>query len=237
MVRSLLRVVLVASLLVGGARSAAAHTYAEQQATCPVCKYRFEVRVTASMTTFGAYLDFQKKGAIGSYYADLVHQCPTCHFAGYLSDFQRKVSDAVRKRVLAELRPRKGPFSQAQECEAAAQVYSWEGKKSEALGDLYLVASYLLRGKKGGEEAERKRYQGLAAGHFAKAYEKDELAKNVRAPVAYLVGELHRRCGRFDEALRWYERALKEKERPEWLAKQTAEQQKLARKRDANNDI
>jgi len=231
------RALLVLGLILSTGAPARAHTYSEREITCPICRGRFKVRETMSMTTFGAYLDFQKKGAIGSYYEDLVVLCPVCHFAGYKADFEKKVGAELRKRVLAELRPRRGPFSEAQECEVAAQIYEWSGRKPQETADHYLVASYLLRGKKGALETERRRYQQLAASRYAIAFEKKTLEEKERAPVAYLVGELHRRSGKFDEALRWYKLALKEKAPPAWLAKQIAEQQKLARKRDAQNGI
>jgi uncharacterized protein (DUF2225 family) len=220
------------------ALAASAHTSATITLTCPVDGEKFSTVVTVSMTTFGSYLDFQKHGAIGSYYEDIIHSCPKCHFAGTDDEFKQKVDPKIAERVKAELAPvQKGQkLDHVTECEFAARIYEWQGRKNEEVGNVYLIASYLLRDD--AARQEKRRELQLAAGkYFIKAIEAKELGGAERAAVSYLVAELHRRAGEFDQAVTWYDAALGDKEKPEWLKEVAAKQRALAVKKDANNKI
>lgn len=223
----------------GTPRPAHAHTFGTQRITCPVDGTSFEVRVTNSMTTFGAHRDFQKQGAIGSYYADLVHACPSCHFAGYLGDFRKAADPETKKWVQGELRKVFGAraLSEAEECEAAALRYVFEKAKQGAIADLWLVGSYLLRKAQGPLEAKRKDYQRAAGKAFTAALAAGEIDEEQRPAVRYLVGELARRTGDFKAAIGHYDAALADPKLAAWLKTMCDEQKALALKGDANNDV
>lgn len=217
-----------------------AHTFMQVEAECPVCGNKFKVNQTASMTTFGAYKDFQKQGAIGSYYQDMIISCPKCHFAGYNSDFEKKVDDKIKEKVLKELKPINPgkQLDQATECEFAARIYQWKGEQINKIGFIYLVGSYLLKGATDEKDIARRRdFQKKSADCLEKALDKGEITGKSRASISYLIGELKRRTGDFESAVKWYDRAINDKEKPEWLDKLAQEQKQLAENKDDNNDI
>ena len=221
------------------AAPSAAHTFSEIELKCPVDGTRVKARETMSMTQFGSFLDFQKQGAIGSYYEDLVHGCPKCHFSGSTEDFKKRPADAVVAKIRAELEPAqiKTWPDHAAECVFTARIYEWEGRKSMDVADQYLVASFLLRGAPASEQERRREMQRLAATHFEKALAANEITGTSRAAISYLVGEMYRRTGAFDAALSWYAKATAEPARPEWLAEIIEDQRKLAEQKNDDNTI
>jgi hypothetical protein len=237
--RSLPVILAAVLLLAGGAVPSFAHTSDEIELTCPVDKTRFKTTVTMSMTEFGSYLDFQKTGAIGSYYEDLVHGCPKCHFSGTGDDFKKKPSDAVVTKILAELKPMrtsKWP-DHVTECVFTAKIYEWEGRSNSDIADQYRVASYLLREAPEGEQERRREMQRTAASYYEKALAKAEVSGNTRAILAYLIAELDRRSGAFSAALDWYGKAIAEPDRPDWLDDVVAKQRKMAEAQEADNSL
>jgi len=225
--------------VVGAARSASAHTASSETLVCPVDATKLQVSVTMSMTTFGAFRDFQKKGAIGSYYEDLVHACSTCKFAGFGGDFAKPVAPETKKWVLGELKKKwagRTP-SQAEECEIAAERYQLERAKNETIGNLYLFGSYLLRTATGPVALQRKGYQRSAAKFFLQAMAAGEIQSDARGPVTYLVAEMERRVGDHKAAIAHYDAAAAEPTSPDWLKPMITEQRALAAKGDANNGI
>jgi hypothetical protein len=230
---------LAAGAAFGAPRLAGAHTSGREKIACPVDGTSFEVSVTMSYTTFGSYRDFQKKGAIGSLYEDMVHACPSCHFAGYQDDFKKPVDPGTKKWVFGDLRKVFGtrPLTEAEECEAAALRYAFEKAKQESIGNLWLVGSYLLRGAPPALVPKRKDYQRAAGAAFTAALAAGEIGDDGRGPVRYLVADLARRVGDFTAAIASYDAALAEPKQPSWLKTLCDEQKALALKNDANNDV
>jgi hypothetical protein len=230
---------LAAGAVVGAPRPAQAHTSSSEKTTCPIDGKVFEVSVTMSYTTFGSYRDFQKQGAIGSLYEDMVHACPSCHFAGYLDDFKKPVDPKTKAWVLGDLRKLFGTraLTEAEECEAAALRYAFEKAKQESIGNLWLIGSYILRRAPPVLVAKRKDYQRAAAAGFVAALAAGEIGEDSRGPVRYLVAELARRTGDFKAAIASYDAALAEPKQPSWLKNLCDEQKALAVKGDDNNDV
>jgi uncharacterized protein (DUF2225 family) len=214
-------------------------TYTDIKLICPVGGHEFTVQVVVSMTTFGSYLDFQKKGAIGRYYELLVHSCPVCHFSGTVEDFKQALDSSIKKRVLEELKPlQKGkPLDDVIECEFAAKIYQWQNRKKMDIGNIYLIAGYLLRDAEEAQQGHRKELQKLARQYISASLEAGEIEIKDRGVVSYLIGELYRRTGDFDEATKWYDKALAEKDNPDWLKDIVIKQKELAAKKDLNNKI
>jgi uncharacterized protein (DUF2225 family) len=231
---------LAATAVVGADRVALAHTSQEVSLRCPIDGTSIKVHETMSMTTFGAFKDFQKKGAIGSYYEDQVAACPTCRFAGFAADFAAPVKPETVKWIKNDLRQKwagRGTPTQAEENELAADRYTFETAKSETIGQLWLVASYLMRGATGQRADQRKTYQRASARFFTSALAAGEVKADTRAPMIYLVAELERRVGDHAQAIVHYDAALAEAVVADWLRPMVAEQRALAVKGDANNDI
>jgi uncharacterized protein (DUF2225 family) len=238
--RRLVRLVgsLAACACAGVARPVLAFTHSKETIACPVDGTKFQVYVTGSYTTFGSYRDFQKRGAVGSLYEELVVSCPSCRYAGYADDFTKPLTPRTLTWVLGEYQMKWGSMhlTEADECEAAADRYIFEQAKNEVIGFLYLVASYLLRGAQGPLDDKRKGYQRLAAKFHLQALAAGEIDAAEVGPVTYLVAELERRTGDFRKALDHYDMALAHRASPEWLKDLVREQRALAVKRDADND-
>lgn len=212
-------------------------TYANIKLKCPVDNHEFSVEAVVSMTTMGSYFDLQEKGAIGRYYDHLVYSCPVCHFSGAPEDFKKKLDASTKKRVLEELTPLlKGKtLDDVTECEYAAKIYQWQNRKKEEIANIYLIASYLLRNAEESQQERRRQVQRLARQYFLAALEEKEIPTKERGVVSYLIGELYRRTGEFEEAIKWYDKALGEKDNP--VKGIIGVQKELATKRDANNKI
>ncbi len=218
---------------------ASAHTGAMVDFKCPVCGTKVKSMVTLSMTTFGSTRDFQKQGAIGSYYYEMIISCPSCHFAGYQEDFKKDVPPEIKEKVLKELKPVNPgkPLDNATECEFAAKIYEWKKAESSGIANIYLLGSYFLR-KAGGEEKKRRmEFQAKTCKYLEDALSKGEIKDKQKPAVQYLIGELYRRQGKFDDAVKWFDLSLKQKEIPDGLKDWINEQKKMAEKKDDNNDI
>lgn len=229
----------LAAIAAGRSRPAQAHTSSSEKITCPVDGTSLEVQVTMSYTTFGGFRDFQKQGAIGSLYEDMVHACPACHFAGHTGDFKKPLDPETKKWVLGELRKTFGTraLSEAEECEAAALRYTFEKAKQSAIADLWLVGSYLLRKAPPALSGKRKDYQRAAAKAFVAALAAGEISEDERPAVRYLAGDLARRTADFPTAIARYDEALAKPKLAAWLKTWCDEQKALALKGDANNDV
>ena len=216
-----------------------AHTGGTVDFKCPVCGTKFKDTVTFSMTTFGSYRDFQKQGAIGTYYREMIISCPSCHFAGYQGDFDKAVPREIKEKVIKELKPVNPgkPLDDVTECEFAAKIYEWKKAKSATIANITLVGSYLLKGAEGTDEQRRIKFQAETCRYFEDALQKGEIEVKNKPAVKYLIGELYRRQGKFDKSIEWFDLALKEKDVPEGLKKWIEEQKKMAEKKDDNNDI
>jgi uncharacterized protein (DUF2225 family) len=221
------------------ARPALAHTYTKEMISCPVDGTKFQISVTMSYTTFGTFSDFQKRGAIGSLYEDMVVSCPSCRYAGYPDDFTKGLTGRALTWVLGDYQTKWGnkKLTEAEECEAAADRYIFEQAENEAVANLYLVASYLLRGARGPLDEKRKDYQRLAAKFFLQALAAGEIEATHVGPATYLVAELERRTGDFGAAIDHYDSSLKYPDNPAWLKDVVKDQRALAVKRDPTNDL
>lgn len=67
---------------------------------CPIDGDTFTTYVTGSYSTFGSFKDFQKDGAIGNLYSNMIHACPSCKYAGYQDYFATTFSDGVKKEIV-----------------------------------------------------------------------------------------------------------------------------------------
>jgi tetratricopeptide (TPR) repeat protein len=102
---------------------------------------------------------------------------------------------------------------------------------------LYLKASYFLKGDSS-QTVKRKELQLNAATYFVKAIENKEYDEEATyATINYLVGELYRRIGDFDKAIKYYDLAINDKKKKDWLLEVATKQKELAIKKDDDNSI
>ena len=231
--------------------SAGATILAPKVITCPVDGKKFTVQVIASTNFQGMDRDLRKRTTGTSFYEVIVWTCPGNYYSGYRGDFAVKLDEALKKKIREELRPRVklglidlGPFrigssSIWAKYELAARVFEWRGEPETKIAHAYLRASYFLKSPEAkvgqGPDGPLDRRSLLtemrlkAAIWFMLAFDlKKEEGKGLGS-LAYIVGELHRRTGRFQDALVWFDRAASfGNAAPPWLQKWIAEQRLLA---------
>jgi len=59
----------------------------------------------------------------------------------------------------------------------------------------------------------------------------------VIANINYLIAEMERRIGNFDEAIKYYDLAINDPNKKDWVESVAKEQKELALKKDDNNKI
>ena len=76
-----------------------AHTCNTNTVKCTIDNTTVEFCVTASMYINGSLFDFEKQGAIGSYYSEWINMNNTCYFSGYISDFEKKYKKDHKNKI------------------------------------------------------------------------------------------------------------------------------------------
>jgi len=186
----------------------------EIELECPVCRRRFASRAVASSDALGGRrTDFREFAEGTQPLPFFMHMCPRCGYTGAERDYAPdvEVTEALRERVWVELAPlaRRAPVTGSEKYEAAAKVAEWQGLEPRHVADLLLRAAWCCVDE-GDVEAERF-FRRKAAWAFEKALESwDGVAREERAVLTYLVGELWRRVG--DQALArgWFDKVQAE---------------------------
>ena len=177
---------------------------------CPICENRFRSQAVVSTNSFGGKrTDFHERAAGTQPLPFLVHMCNRCGYTGAERDFteEAEVSPVLREHVWNELAPCMTTTSVtgSEKYEAAAKVAEWQGMEPRHIADLLLRASWCCVDE-GDIEAERF-FRRKAAWMFERALESyDGVAREERAVLTYLVGELWRRVGDTRVATGWFNR-------------------------------
>lgn len=204
---------------------------------CPIDGQQVVFCVTMSMTTFGSYYDFQKQGAIGEHYEELINSCTKCHYAGYMDDFKTIYSSDQKSSILELLKSYVSiQIDNSKECEIAAKLHSLLNDKSDRIANIYLIGSYLIR-TDSSQIVLRREMQSLSAEYFQKALSEKSYNVQEIPIINYLVGELYRRVEMFEKAIVFYNLCISNKKAENWIIKMAKEQKKLAEIKDSNNNI
>ena len=176
---------------------------------CPVCQHTFRSQAVVSTNSFGGKrTDFHERAAGTQPLPYLVHTCEECGYSGAERDFseEAEVSPLLKEHVMNELQPcRSKCMTGSEKYEAAAKVAEWQGLEPRHLADLLLRAAWCCVDE-GDIEAERY-FRRKAAWAFEEALGSwDGVAREERAVLTYLVGELCRRVGDQKLAREWFNR-------------------------------
>lgn len=215
-----------------------AHTCENETVKCPIDGKEVTFCVTMSMSVFGSFKDFQKKGAIGEHYEELINSCSKCHFSGYIEDFKEKISDEEKIKIKEYLTKfDKIKIDDARQCLIAGEIKEVQKKSKKEIAFYYVTGSYLLR--ENSKQVEfRKELQSKAKENLISALEKNEYDdKTVIATINYLIAEMERRIGNFDEAIKRYDLAINDTDKKDWVETAAKEQKELALQKDENNQI
>jgi tetratricopeptide (TPR) repeat protein len=226
-----IKVVLLSNLLFG-------HTSAPVKIKCPIDGEKFTIMVTMSYTTFNTMKDFQKQGAIGDLYESMINSCPKCHYCGYKSDFDTTFNKPTKEEILHILEPFKDiKLNDVLENEIAAKIHLYFKDKNDAIANIYLVASYFLK-YDSTQTAKRKELQEECINYLIKAIDNKEYEKKeTYATINYLIGELYRRIDNFQNAIKYFDLALNDENKKDWLQEVTKKQKEMAVAKDDKNDI
>lgn len=190
--------------------------------TCPVCDSRFEslkvsfsrLRLKERHSDFHVeYHDFEPE----------VYYITVCRFCGYAApNFAYTELTPGEKKTLGELavslydgRDFTGERSveDALECFRRAELFAQKRRWPHGLwGTILLHRAWLLRGGHGDDSKEEEATLASAAEHFRIAYESESRLPGTmtKQAFAYLIGEISRRLGNIEEAVRWYSEVLKD---------------------------
>jgi uncharacterized protein len=177
---------------------------------CPVCDTHFCSQCVVSTNSFGGKrTDFHERAAGTQPLPYLIHTCGRCGYSGSERDFTEEVevSPMLKEYVWNQLAPTvtTGALTGSEKYEAAAKVAEWQGLEARHVADLLLRAAWCCVDE-GDVEAERF-FRRKAAWKFEEALSSfDGIARDERAVLTYLVGELWRRIGDPAVATEWLDR-------------------------------
>jgi uncharacterized protein len=198
---------------------------------CPVCDARFQSKTVVSTNALGGRrTDFHERAAGTQPLPYLVHMCSRCGYSGAGPDFaeEAKVSARVKEQVWDELAPylRHGTVLGSEKYEAAAKIAAWQSTEPRRVADLLLRAAWCCVDE-GDVEAERY-FRRKAAWLYERALgESDGVAREDRAVITYLIGELWRRIGDDARARTWFDGVADEvidPQRQRWILDATRQQ-------------
>ncbi len=176
---------------------------------CPICDTRFRSQTVISTNSFGGKrTDFHERAAGTQPLPYLVHTCNRCGYSGAERDFseEAEVTPMLKEHVWNELAPSllNTALCGSAKYEAAAKVAEWQSMEPRHVADLLLRAAWCCVDE-GDIEAERF-FRRKAAWMFERALASyDGVARDERAVLTYLVGELWRRVGDTRQAEEWFD--------------------------------
>ena len=181
---------------------------------CPICDTRFHSQTVISTNSFGGKrTDFHERAAGTQPLPYLVHMCSRCGYSGSERDFSEEadITPMLKEHVWNELAPllSGGNVAGSEKYEAAAKVAEWQNMEPRHIADLLLRAAWCCVDE-ADTEAERY-FRRRAAWAFEQALDSfDGVAREERAVLTYLVGELWRRVGDTDRSREWFDRVPNE---------------------------
>ena len=175
---------------------------------CPVCDTSFRSQAVVSTNSFGGKrTDFHERAAGTQPLPYLVHMCNRCGYTGSERDFteEAEVTSTLKEHVWNELAPMlsSAAVTGSEKYEAAAKVAEWQNAEPRHIADLLLRAAWCCVDE-GDIEAERF-FRRKASWMFERSLSSfDGVAREERAVLTYLVGELWRRIGDVRKARNWF---------------------------------
>lgn len=192
---------------------------------CPVCKNTFSVGKVRSkfVRSRGQDSDLRPlyEGVNPLFYDAIV--CPSCGFAHIglnFDDLTQHDFKAIRDKISPKWTQRE--FSGARDVDQAIEAYKLallnirvRGGLASELAKACLRLSWMYRIK--GDTVLDHKFMEFAFTYYQDAYMKEHLpvGKLDEFTVMYMIGELGRRLGKYQDSLTWFSRLMSEAMRPE----------------------
>lgn len=146
----------------------------------------------------------------------VVRICPSCGFAS-TENFNPKLSEAQRTKFKQEISDRfiKRNYGGERDWENALESYKLGllcaqtiGEKERIVASLLHHIAWLYRYQDNKEQELR--FLKYALDSYIRVFETED-TNGSDARLMYLIGELHRRIGEFNEAVKWFSRVINDK--------------------------
>ena len=225
-------VLLALGLLSAGVQ---ATTLRDMEFKCALCGEQFTDVVVMSTNVMRRDTELRPYAVGHQPMGHYIHTCPRCGFTHHdhglqLSEEQKAASRKFLSSYCQQHDCRK--LTPSQKYEVVANLYQVLGQSSEAVAVNFHRAAWMADDEKNEEAARRFRAETIR--FLQKALENKELPEDAVDTVTYVLGELNRRLGRFDEALKWFSRVKTQDPHLTALVKQ---QQELAQKKDSGKTM
>lgn len=167
-------------------------------------------RATHTDTDFCGYYNAENP----DYY--VVRICPSCGFAS-TENFNAKLNDAQRAKFKQNIGDRfiKRNYGGHRDWETALEAYKLGllcaqtiGEKERIVASLLHHIAWLYRYKNNQEQEQR--FLKYALESYIRVFENEDVHGS-DARLMYLIGELHRRIGENNEAVKWFSRVINDK--------------------------
>ncbi|QSS99416.1 DUF2225 domain-containing protein [Pontibacillus sp. ALD_SL1] len=200
------------------------HPLYDKQSQCPFCAHTFTTKKVRSRFTRPIKTDtdfctlYKHEQYSPLLYVPIV--CPDCGYS-YTDQFSTLLSEQSRNEITEKLVKRWTPQNYSEErTENNAlnayklAIYTAQLKKEKAIviAGLYLRVVWLYRKRK--DALQEARFIRLAEEMYKKAYEEDDFffTEMNALRVLYLIGELNRRLGRNEEAIKYFSLVVEKKQ-------------------------
>lgn len=216
-----------------------AHVCHKQKAKCPVDGTVVEFCLFMEETHHGYFADLQKQDDhVGNRYQEEIKSCPTCHFSGFLFDFEVHYTDVEKTKLKSHLKNiKEKKIGPAKQCQIAAEIKALLNLNYDQIANCYLVGTYILKYDTN-QDKYRKHLQKMAIKYLVKAIKSNEYSDQTEiASKNYLVGEMYRRTGQFKKAISYYDLAINNPSKSKWIADMAVIQKNMALDEDDYNKI
>jgi len=193
------------------------HIY-DKEVVCPVCSYKFNTKVvkvnSPRITTRDSDL-FIRYSVVNPYFYD-VWICNSCGYSAVKADFPKfkpHQKELIMNEITRKWRPHYFPevlsLSDAINRYKLALVSAMAiDSANSSLAMIFLKLGWMFRLS---EEIDKETlFLGQALKYFLQAFTIEDfpIYGMQRDSISYLIGDLHRRTGNSQEALRWYSKVV-----------------------------